>query len=63
MRQEHRHHCLIGELAHRVTDANMEEGPGAGERLTLKEGLQEEVTLQSSLQRCFAQGQPIDEGE
>lgn len=46
-----------------ATDANMEDGPGAGERLTLKEDLQGEVTFQNTLQGYFAQGETTDEGK
>lgn len=39
---------------HRLTDANMEDGPGTEERPALKEDLQEEATFQSSRQGYFA---------
>lgn len=62
MCQEHRYHCLVEDLTG-ATDANMEDGPGAGERPALKEDLREEVTFQSRLPGCFAQGSPTEEGE
>lgn len=38
---------------HRPTDINMQDGPGAGERLALKDHLQEEAIFQSSPSRMF----------